>query len=377
MPGTLCLVSDVMTRSAAALRAGTAFQDIAKTMRRWKVSALPVPDGGLRVTGAASEADLLPKRCSGSSGSSGSAGHRPGVRGRPAAQGVFRVFRVFRDFRDGERTRTRGRVTATASPGRCGGLPRPWACPGHAAGDRTGRRCARRRRRGAGRAHQGATQPWSLGPRDTTAPGGGLRRSPGEDRGCRGRRAAWRGRGPSAHGACRRRAGSGISTAGRCASRRRLWRLRAGPSRSSRRVCGQPSDPPPSGDDRSFAKSRFLSHPPFPSLPLFHWVSARAVEQGGVPAVRDHRGAGSPGSAHRPRPTGQPCTTLCDDPEGTVRRAAVEVMAISSQRCSCGGAGMVRCRSRRAVRRSPGSRRPDDRRGHEAAHHPAPHGLVG
>ncbi|MFF3941058.1 CBS domain-containing protein [Streptomyces phaeofaciens] len=61
MPGTPYLVSDVMTRTVVALRAGAAFKDIAKTMRRWKVSALPVLDGGRRVIGVVSEADLLPK----------------------------------------------------------------------------------------------------------------------------------------------------------------------------------------------------------------------------------------------------------------------------------------------------------------------------
>ena len=55
------LVSDVMTRTVVALREGAAFKDIARTMRRWKVSALPVLDSGRRVVGVVSEADLLPK----------------------------------------------------------------------------------------------------------------------------------------------------------------------------------------------------------------------------------------------------------------------------------------------------------------------------
>ncbi|WP_405539736.1 CBS domain-containing protein [Streptomyces sp. NBC_00075] len=55
------LVSDVMTRTVVALRTGAAFKDIARTMRRWKVSALPVLDGDRRVVGVVSEADLLPK----------------------------------------------------------------------------------------------------------------------------------------------------------------------------------------------------------------------------------------------------------------------------------------------------------------------------
>ncbi|MEU6577559.1 CBS domain-containing protein [Streptomyces sp. NPDC046805] len=54
-------VDDVMTRTVVALRTGAAFKDIAKTMREWRVSALPVLDGEGRVVGVVSEADLLPK----------------------------------------------------------------------------------------------------------------------------------------------------------------------------------------------------------------------------------------------------------------------------------------------------------------------------
>ncbi|MFJ9898345.1 CBS domain-containing protein [Streptomyces sp. NPDC091280] len=61
MAGTPYLVSDVMTRTVVSLHAGAAFKDIARTMRRWKVSALPVLDDGHHVIGVVSEADLLPK----------------------------------------------------------------------------------------------------------------------------------------------------------------------------------------------------------------------------------------------------------------------------------------------------------------------------
>ncbi|MFH8393833.1 CBS domain-containing protein [Streptomyces sp. NPDC018036] len=50
-----------MTHPVVCLRKGAAFKDIARTMRRWKVSALPVVDGDHRVVGIVSEADLLPK----------------------------------------------------------------------------------------------------------------------------------------------------------------------------------------------------------------------------------------------------------------------------------------------------------------------------
>ncbi|MFC8513246.1 CBS domain-containing protein [Streptomyces sp. NPDC057257] len=50
-----------MTRSVAAVGRGAAFKDIVRTMQDRKVSAVPVVDGGNRVVGVVSEADLLPK----------------------------------------------------------------------------------------------------------------------------------------------------------------------------------------------------------------------------------------------------------------------------------------------------------------------------
>ncbi|MEU6776851.1 CBS domain-containing protein [Streptomyces sp. NPDC046759] len=61
MTGTPPVVNDVMTRRVVALRTGAAFKDIVRTMQEWGVSALPVLDGGGRVVGVVSEADLLPK----------------------------------------------------------------------------------------------------------------------------------------------------------------------------------------------------------------------------------------------------------------------------------------------------------------------------
>lgn len=61
MPGSPHIVSDVMTRAVAAVGRDAAFKDIVRTMQDRKVSALPVVDGGGRVVGIVSEADLLPK----------------------------------------------------------------------------------------------------------------------------------------------------------------------------------------------------------------------------------------------------------------------------------------------------------------------------
>ncbi|MGV9452496.1 CBS domain-containing protein [Streptomyces sp. NPDC003635] len=55
------VVSDVMTRDVAVVRRDAAFKDIVRTLRERRVSALPVVDGGHRVVGVVSEADLLPK----------------------------------------------------------------------------------------------------------------------------------------------------------------------------------------------------------------------------------------------------------------------------------------------------------------------------
>ncbi|MDW4911080.1 CBS domain-containing protein [Streptomyces sp. ADMS] len=61
MHGTPHIVSDVMTHTVAAVGHGAAFKEIVQLMQDRKVSALPVVEGGGRVVGVVSEADLLPK----------------------------------------------------------------------------------------------------------------------------------------------------------------------------------------------------------------------------------------------------------------------------------------------------------------------------
>ncbi len=61
MHETCHTVSDVMSKPVAAVDGGADFKEIVETMRRWKVSALPVLAGDGRVIGVVSEADLLPK----------------------------------------------------------------------------------------------------------------------------------------------------------------------------------------------------------------------------------------------------------------------------------------------------------------------------
>ncbi len=55
------LVSDVMTQPVVAVGPDASFKEIATTMRKWQVSALPVLEGDGRVIGVVSEADLLAK----------------------------------------------------------------------------------------------------------------------------------------------------------------------------------------------------------------------------------------------------------------------------------------------------------------------------
>jgi CBS domain-containing protein len=59
--GSPHIVSDVMTSDVATVGRDAAFKDIVRAMQDRKVSALPVVDGGGRVVGIVSEADLLPK----------------------------------------------------------------------------------------------------------------------------------------------------------------------------------------------------------------------------------------------------------------------------------------------------------------------------
>jgi CBS domain-containing protein len=54
-------VGDVMTRTVVAVGRDASFKEIVRTMKHWKVSALPVLEGEGRVVGVVSEADLLPK----------------------------------------------------------------------------------------------------------------------------------------------------------------------------------------------------------------------------------------------------------------------------------------------------------------------------
>ncbi|MEU5077394.1 CBS domain-containing protein [Streptomyces asoensis] len=55
------VVSDVMTRAVVTVGRDTPFKDIVRLMERGRVGALPVLEGGGRVVGIVSEADLLLK----------------------------------------------------------------------------------------------------------------------------------------------------------------------------------------------------------------------------------------------------------------------------------------------------------------------------
>ncbi|PWI45097.1 CBS domain-containing protein [Streptomyces sp. ICBB 8177] len=61
MIGSPHTVSDVMSHTVVAVGRDASFKAIVETLRQWRVSALPVLEGGGRVIGVVSEADLLPK----------------------------------------------------------------------------------------------------------------------------------------------------------------------------------------------------------------------------------------------------------------------------------------------------------------------------
>ena len=55
------MVKEVMTTQVVAVRRGAAFKEMAATLRRFRISALPVVDDEGKVIGVVSEADLLVK----------------------------------------------------------------------------------------------------------------------------------------------------------------------------------------------------------------------------------------------------------------------------------------------------------------------------
>ncbi|MGA5823803.1 CBS domain-containing protein [Kitasatospora sp. NPDC094028] len=59
MTPTPSTVADVMTHAVVAVGRDADFREIAETLQRWRVSALPVLTGDGRVVGVVSEADLL------------------------------------------------------------------------------------------------------------------------------------------------------------------------------------------------------------------------------------------------------------------------------------------------------------------------------
>ena len=73
-------VKDVMTTEVVAVRRDTTFKEMAATLRRYRVSALPVVDDAGRVLGVVSEADLLAKEALADPGLVAELVHRKDVR---------------------------------------------------------------------------------------------------------------------------------------------------------------------------------------------------------------------------------------------------------------------------------------------------------
>ncbi|MET9182945.1 CBS domain-containing protein [Kitasatospora aureofaciens] len=62
MTSTPSTVADVMTHAVVAVGRDADFREVAETLQRWRVSAVPVLTGDGRVVGVVSEADLLTAR---------------------------------------------------------------------------------------------------------------------------------------------------------------------------------------------------------------------------------------------------------------------------------------------------------------------------
>ncbi|WP_395298217.1 CBS domain-containing protein [Kitasatospora hibisci] len=62
MTSTPSVVADVMTHAVVAVGRDADFREIAETLQRWQVSAVPVLTGDGRVIGVVSEADLITAR---------------------------------------------------------------------------------------------------------------------------------------------------------------------------------------------------------------------------------------------------------------------------------------------------------------------------
>jgi CBS domain-containing protein len=73
-------VKDVMTTEVVAVRRETTFKEVARVLRRYRVSALPVIDDAGRVLGVVSEADLLAKEALADPGPVAELVHRKDVR---------------------------------------------------------------------------------------------------------------------------------------------------------------------------------------------------------------------------------------------------------------------------------------------------------
>ncbi|MGW5342711.1 CBS domain-containing protein [Streptomyces sp. HUAS TT3] len=86
-------VADLMTPTAVTVRSGTAFKEVARLLREFDITAVPVVDETGRPVGVVSEADLLRRRTAGSTPTAADLMTSPAVTGRPEWS-VVRAARV-------------------------------------------------------------------------------------------------------------------------------------------------------------------------------------------------------------------------------------------------------------------------------------------
>ncbi|MFD1657456.1 CBS domain-containing protein [Streptomyces caeni] len=84
MPEPPCTVGDVMTHTVVTVGREAPVKETVQLIGRWKVSALPVPEGEGRVIGVVPEVDLLPKE---EFRDAGYAGYADDYAGQPAERG--------------------------------------------------------------------------------------------------------------------------------------------------------------------------------------------------------------------------------------------------------------------------------------------------
>ncbi|KIX79422.1 CBS domain-containing protein [Streptomyces sp. JL4002] len=88
-------VGDLMTPTAITVRPTTAFKEIARLLKEFDITAVPVVDASRHPVGVVSEADLLDRRSAGGAATAGTLMTSPAITARPEWS-VVRAARIMR-----------------------------------------------------------------------------------------------------------------------------------------------------------------------------------------------------------------------------------------------------------------------------------------